>query len=197
MVLSENESRAFGEFERRGWNKAADLYHQHFGALTQQSSNALLDAACVQSGSKVLDVATGPGYAAASAHQRGADVIGIDLSQAQVDLARRNYPGIEFQQGNAEHLAFKPAVFDAIVMGLCLLHLPNAEREIAEAFRVLNQAAISLRRSGRDLSIIRPFASFCRLSSVTAQKSICRLARLSSASPTPRRREACFCCRFR
>ena len=137
MVLSENESRAFGEFERSGWNKAADLYHQHFGALTQQSSNALLDAACVQSGSKVLDVATGPGYVAASAHQRGADVIGIDLSQAQVDLARRNYPGIEFRQGNAEHLAFKPAVFDAVVMGLCLLHLPNAERGIAEAFRVL------------------------------------------------------------
>jgi ubiquinone/menaquinone biosynthesis C-methylase UbiE len=137
MVLSESERRAFGEFEKCGWEKAADPYHHHFAALTQQSSEALLDAACVQAGSKVLDVATGPGYVAAKAHQRGADAIGLDTSPAQIDLARKNYPGIEFQQGDAEHLAFEPALFDAVVMGLCLLHLPNAERGIAEAYRVL------------------------------------------------------------
>jgi SAM-dependent methyltransferase len=137
MMLSENERRAFGEFEKRGWEKAADPYHHHFGVLTQQSSEALLDAACVQSRSKVLDVATGPGYVAAAAQQRGADAIGLDFSPAQVELARKNYPGIEFQQGDAENLPFKSGRFDAIVMGLCLLHLPNAERAVAEAFRVL------------------------------------------------------------
>jgi len=137
MMLSESERRAFGEFEKRGWEKAADPYHQHFGVLTQQSSEALLDAACVQAGSKVLDVATGPGHVTATAHQRGAYTIGIDFSPAQVELARKTYPGIEFQQGDAENLPFKPGRFDAVVMGLCLLHLPNAERAVTEAFRVL------------------------------------------------------------
>jgi ubiquinone/menaquinone biosynthesis C-methylase UbiE len=137
MVLSESERRAFSEFEKSGWDKTSDSYHHHFGVLTQQSSDALLDAACVQAESKVLDVATGPGYVAASAQRRGAHAIGIDVSAAQVDLARKNYPGIEFRQGDAEHLAFEAGLFDAVVMGLCLLHLPNAERGIAEAFRVL------------------------------------------------------------
>jgi ubiquinone/menaquinone biosynthesis C-methylase UbiE len=137
MILSESERKAFGEFEKCGWDKTADPYHHHFGALTQQSSEALLDAARVQAGSKVLDVATGPGYVAASAHKRGADAIGIDFSPAQVDLARQNYPGVEFQQGDAEDLPFKSGLFDAVVMGLCLLHLPSAERGVAEAFRVL------------------------------------------------------------
>jgi ubiquinone/menaquinone biosynthesis C-methylase UbiE len=106
-MLSESECRAFTEFEKRGWEKACDPYHHHFGAVTRQSCDALLDAACVQARSKVLDVATGPGYVAAVAHQRGADVIGLDFSSALVKLARKNYLGIEFQQGDAENLAFK------------------------------------------------------------------------------------------
>ena len=137
MALSKSECREFGEFEKSGWDKASDSYHHHFGVLTQQSCDALLDAACVQAGSKLLDVATGPGYVAASAQQRGAHAIGIDVSPAQVNLARKNYPGIEFRQGDAEHLTFEAALFDAVVMSLCLLHLPNAERGVAEAFRVL------------------------------------------------------------
>ena len=137
MVLSESERRAFGAFEKRGWNTAADPYHRHFGALTRQSSEALLDAACVQAGRNVLDVATGPGYVAASARRRGADVIGLDFSPVQIEIARKTYPDIEFQQGDAENLLFEAGRFDAVVMGFCLVHLPNAERAIAEAFRVL------------------------------------------------------------
>jgi SAM-dependent methyltransferase len=137
IMLSEGESRAFGAFERRGWDKAAIRYHQHFGTLTRQSCEALLDAACVQAGSKALDVATGPGYVAAAACQRGADAIGLDFSPTQIELARATYPGVEFQQGGAENLPFQADCFDAVVMGFCLLHLPNAERAIAEAFRVL------------------------------------------------------------
>jgi SAM-dependent methyltransferase len=137
MMLSESECRAFAEFEKRGWDRAANPYHHHFGSLTQQSSVALLDAARVHAISKVLDVATGPGYVAASARERGADVIGLDFSPTQVELARKTYPGIEFKQGDAENLPFQSERFDAVVMGFCLLHLPNAERAVAEAFRVL------------------------------------------------------------
>ncbi len=136
-MLSESERKAFGAFEKRGWDNAADPYHRHFGVLTQQSSEALLDAARVQAGSKVLDVATGAGYVAASARKRGADAIGVDFSPIQVELARKTYPGIEFQQGDAENLPFQAGRFDAVVMGFCLLHLPDAERAVAEAFRVL------------------------------------------------------------
>ena len=137
MPLSESELQAFGDFEKRGWEKAAHPYHRHWGDLTRQSSEALLDAACVGPGSKVLDVGTGPGYVAEAARQRGADVIGLDFSQQQVVLARKTYPGIEFREGDAENLPFEADSFDAVVMGLCLHHLPNPERGIAETFRVI------------------------------------------------------------
>jgi SAM-dependent methyltransferase len=136
-MLSEEQLDAFGDFERRGWDKAADPYHLHWGVLTQQSSEALLDAAGVRAGHHVLDVATGAGYVATAAHARGAKVIGLDFSAAQVELAKRICPPVDFRQGDAENLPFGDASFDAVVMGLCLLHLPHAERGVAEAFRVL------------------------------------------------------------
>ncbi len=136
-MLSESERRAFGAFEQRGWDRAADPYHRHFGALTRQSCAALLDAAGVRAGTRALDVATGPGYVAAAARARGADVIGLDFSPPQIALARATYPGIDFRQGDAEHLPFETGRFDAVVMGFCLLHLPNAEGALADAFRVL------------------------------------------------------------
>jgi SAM-dependent methyltransferase len=42
-----------------------------------------------------------------------------------------------FRKLPIEHLPFEAESFDAVVMGLCLLHLPHAERAVAEAFRVL------------------------------------------------------------
>ena len=136
-MLSDDEHKAFGDFERRGWDKAAVPYNDLWGIATRQSCQALLDAAQVRAGSRVLDVATGAGYIAADAHQRGAVAIGLDFSPAQVELARKTYPDIEFRQGDAENLPFEANAFDAVTMGLGLLHLPNAERAVAEAFRVL------------------------------------------------------------
>jgi SAM-dependent methyltransferase len=136
-VLSEQQRQAFADFERRGWDKAADPYHHHWGVLTQQSCGALLDAAHVTAGRRVLDVATGAGYVAAAAQARGADAVAIDFSPPQVALARATYPGIDFREGDAQNLPFPDASFDAVVMGLCLQHLPDAERGVAEAFRVL------------------------------------------------------------
>jgi SAM-dependent methyltransferase len=136
-VLSDEQLKEFADFERRGWDKAADPYHHHWGVLTQQSCEALLDAAQVTAGRRVLDVATGAGYVAAAAHARGAKVIGLDFSAVQVELAKRTYPAVDFREGDAENLPFDDGSFDAVVMGLCLLHLPHAERGVAEAFRVL------------------------------------------------------------
>ena len=137
MTLSESDRAAFSDYEKRSWDKAADLFHRHWGDLTAQSAEPLLDAAGVRAESKVLDIATGAGYVAAAAARRGAIPVGLDFSQSQVDLAHKTYPGIDFRQGDAEDLPFGPNVFDAIVMSLGLLHMPNAERALAEAYRVL------------------------------------------------------------
>ncbi len=128
---------SFKEFEHAGWERAAGGYHHAFGALTQQAIPALLDAAAVQAGTRVLDVATGPGYAAAAAAARGARVTGVDFSAEMVVQAGQRFPGIEFGEGDAENLSFPDASFDAVVMNFGMLHLARPEQAMAEARRVL------------------------------------------------------------
>jgi SAM-dependent methyltransferase len=137
MALSESDLQAFKAFEKSGWDQAADPYHYHWGQLSQQSAEPMLDAARVVSGSKVLDVATGAGYVAAAATKHGADAIGLDFSAAQVDLAQRIYTDVKFQQGDAEDLPFDANTFDAVVIGFGINHLPHPEMAFSEAFRVL------------------------------------------------------------
>jgi hypothetical protein len=55
-------SDPFGEFERAGWSAGrAEPYHQAIGAITREAILRLLDAAGVGAGTRLLDVATGPG----------------------------------------------------------------------------------------------------------------------------------------
>jgi len=97
----------------------------------------LLDAAHVHAGLTVLDAGCGPGNLAAAAASRGAFVIGTDLSDAMLTLARERHPKIEFQQADAEQLPFPDASFDAVVSNLLVPHLPRPEAGIVELARVL------------------------------------------------------------
>ena len=128
---------AFHAFEQAGWQRAAAHYPSTFGALTQLAAQPLLDAAHVSAGTRMLDVASGPGYVAAAAAARGARVVGIDFSAAMVDEARRRYPDGVFLEGDAQDLPERDATFDAVVMSFGLLHLERPDTAIAEAHRVL------------------------------------------------------------
>lgn len=138
MTASDDSvAAAFHDFEHAGWEQAGEKYLRTFFGVTDQATGPLLDAAGVVGGSRVLDVATGPGNVAAAAAARGAAVTGIDFSAAQVALARKLNPGIEFEEGNAENIRFADGSFDAVVMNFGLLHFPDPERALAEACRVL------------------------------------------------------------
>lgn len=131
------EPAAFRAFEQKGWNGIVDEYDAAFRALTSQTIDQLLDAAGVGAGVQVLDVATGPGYVAAAASARGADVIAVDFSLAMVVEARQRHPGLDIREGDAEALPFADGAFDAVVMNFGALHLAQPDLAFAEAFRVL------------------------------------------------------------
>jgi SAM-dependent methyltransferase len=133
----ESANAAFREFEHEGWERAGEKYQRHFLAVTDQAAGPLLDAAGVGQGSRVLDVATGPGNVAAAAAARGATVTGVDFSASQIAIARGLNPGVAFEEGDAEDLQFADGGLDAVVMNFGLLHFPDPERALAEAYRVL------------------------------------------------------------
>ena len=125
-------------FERTGWERQAPTYDDVIGRVTSRLVGPLLDAAGVQRGSRVLDLATGPGYAAAEAAALGASVVGVDMAPAMVELARRLHPAVEFRVAQAEALPFEDDIFDAAVSNFVVTHLSRPERAISELVRVLH-----------------------------------------------------------
>jgi SAM-dependent methyltransferase len=128
---------AFNVFEKAGWEHQAPTYGQFFGPITGRLVGPLLDAAAVGPGSRVLDLATGPGYVAAGARERGASVLGVDVAPAMVQLARQLHPDIDFRQADAEALPFEDRAFDAVVSNFVVPHLGRPERAVGELTRVL------------------------------------------------------------
>ena len=132
---------AFARLEHDGWERVAEQYERAWPSLTGQFADALLDSADVSRGRSVLDVCCGPGVVAARAAERGAKSTGLDFSEPMVRVARQRHPGIEFVHGDAQNLRFADATWDAVVMNFGILHLPEPDRALAEARRVLRPGA--------------------------------------------------------
>jgi SAM-dependent methyltransferase len=127
---------SFFELERTGWERAAPHYVACWSD-TELFVEALLDAAGVQAGTRLLDVACGPGLVSQHAAPRGATPIGLDFAPAMVAAARSRCPELEFVVGDAQALPFAAETFDGVTMNFGILHLSEPERALAEARRVL------------------------------------------------------------
>ncbi len=130
-------SGAFRDFEQAGWQTAAGRYADTFGPLTIQAIGPLLDAVGTAPDVRLLDVATGPGYVAGAAAERGAHATGVDFSPVMVAEARRRYPRVAFREGEADCLPFPEETFGAVTINFGLLHFARPEQALAEARRVL------------------------------------------------------------
>lgn len=126
----------FWEFERTGWERAAGSYEE-YSSDTVLFVDALLAAAGIRAGARLLDVACGPGFVSEAAAARGAGPVGLDVAVAMVERARRRCPGLTFVQGDAQQLPFADATFDAVTLNFGILHLAEPDAALAEARRVL------------------------------------------------------------
>ena len=136
-IEQSREPKQFAEFELAGWERNIAGYDAAFGGVARRTVEAMLDAARVTSGRRVLDVCCGPGMLAGGASNRGADATGLDFSAQAVELAGRLMPNIRFQQGNAQSLPFPDASFDSVLCGYGVMHLPDPETALREMRRVL------------------------------------------------------------
>ena len=79
---------------------------------------------------RVLDLGCGAGVPIARRLAAyGCDVVGVDLSAAQLALASVQAPGASFVRGNMRSCAFAPASFDAVVSFYAIFHIPRVEHE--------------------------------------------------------------------
>src|SRR5712691_11274615 len=135
----EFDPQAIRAFERASWERAAPRYGATFAAATAPFIETLLDAARIGAGTRVLDVACGPGHGAAAAAARGALPAGIDFSPAMLAVARAAHPKIDFAHGDAEALPHSDDSFDAVISNFGMHHFPRPAAALAQACRVLKR----------------------------------------------------------
>lgn len=93
-------------------------------------------------GARVLDLGTGPGVMALPLAERGARVIGTDISENQIAAAQERAAAqglsdrCRFEVGSAEDIRFANNSFDLVTAGTCW-HWFNHDKALAECTRVL------------------------------------------------------------
>lgn len=80
-------------------------------------------------GASVLDLGCGSADPAGVEITKQHRLTGVDISQAQIDLARRNVPTGHFLHGDAASVEFPAASFDAVVSFYTLEHIPRQEHK--------------------------------------------------------------------
>ena len=88
-----------------------------------------------------LDIGCGNGYHTKLLAQKGATVIGVDLSPTFINYANEtkdNLP-VSYQLSNALNLPFQDGSFDFATFILSLIDIPDYKKALSEAYRVINE----------------------------------------------------------
>jgi demethylmenaquinone methyltransferase/2-methoxy-6-polyprenyl-1,4-benzoquinol methylase len=96
---------------------------------------------------RILDVATGTGdLAIASLRLNPVEVVGVDISTLMLEIGKRKIEAreatevIHLQEGEAEHLQFPDARFDAAIVAFGARNFENLPAGLKEMHRVLKTA---------------------------------------------------------
>jgi SAM-dependent methyltransferase len=104
----------------------------------EPAADALVDAAALQPGERVLDVAAGTGNVAIRAAARGARVTAADLAPRMVQLGReRTGPAVEWIEADVEELPIPDDTVDVVLSAFGVVFAPRPEVALAQLRRVL------------------------------------------------------------
>lgn len=124
-----------------GWEKWAEPRAD----MSEKMNLPLLELAQVESGQKVLDLASGigePGFTAARMVGESGHVTLTDLTPAMLDGAQRRaaqkgLTNVTFKVADAESLPFEDGSFDRVTCRFGLMFVPDPVKALQEALRVL------------------------------------------------------------
>ena len=123
---------------------SADIYDRHVGRYAPQLSAALIAAAEVTRGDRVLDIGCGPGgLTQALAAVVGAEsVAAVDPSEPFIEACRERVPLADVRLATAELLPFRDGQFDAVLSQLVLNFLTDPQSGLQEMRRVARSGGV-------------------------------------------------------
>lgn len=111
------------------YNAIAQKYADTFDADFSDNPRIDVFLSHIPRGALVIDVGCGTGAVTNYIQSKGMKVVGVDLSQAMLEIAKRNYPEIKFWQEDMRYMNYPDESFDAIWAGHSLFHLTREEFE--------------------------------------------------------------------
>jgi SAM-dependent methyltransferase len=119
--------------------EAAETYEEKFvPALFAEWAPHLIAASGLSAGQSILDVACGTGIVARTAADQlgsGSRIVGVDLNEAMLTVARRVRPELEWMQGDAGDLPVEDRSFDVVVCQFAMMFFPDRGKAMAEMAR--------------------------------------------------------------
>lgn len=148
--MSDTQAAEFRKHVLDNWTSDPTIaawrrWHGKIAIQQREITAALIDAAGIAQGRRVLDLATGTGEPAltiARAVGGTGRVVGTDVSDGMLDVARENahdagLENITFVACDAERLPFESASFDSVTSRMGVMFFIDVERVLGEVRRVL------------------------------------------------------------
>jgi len=127
---------AAAEVQRRLWGTDPRAWAELAEAHNRPLFEAVLDAAEVNHGTRLLDVGCGSGLTLVLAARRGAIPAGLDVSPGLLGIARERLPDADLREGDMESLPFPDEAFDAVTGVNAFQFAGDPRRALREAARV-------------------------------------------------------------
>ena len=106
------------------YNKIAESYAKEFSEPSDHIDDFLK---LIPKNGKILDVGCGVGVDANYIQSKGFEVVGIDLSEEMLKLAKQKFPYIDFRLMDIRKINFEPNSFDGIFASFSLIHIPKKD----------------------------------------------------------------------
>jgi len=120
----------FKETVKAGYNQIANRY---LAERTADSEDVRLLGDFIEllsADAKVLDAGCGAGFPISHILAKQFDVTGVDFSEAQIELAKKNVPNAKFLCEDMTKLKFLANTFDGICSYYAIIHIPREEHQL-------------------------------------------------------------------
>jgi SAM-dependent methyltransferase len=126
---------------RESFTTQAQAFAANPWVTDEERIRRLVAAAHLTGTERVLDIATGPGYIAEAFAGAAREVVGVDLTDAMLAIAKertreRGVANVSFRAADAQNLPFENGSFDVVVCRLALHHLLKPLQVLGEMVRV-------------------------------------------------------------
>lgn len=98
----------------------------------------------LRSSPRLIDLGCGDGRDSHYFYEKGADVVGIDLSKNMIQLARQNYPDCAFLNMDMRDTVFPDDTFHAAWASASIINMPKSElsKIESEVYRIIEPGGI-------------------------------------------------------